>query len=212
MNNEIFEAMIEHCKQARRQPLPMTLHLESRGAEPRRYHGTSGIYRPYRPRWFLIENPSSGLSIEDVRFGACSQYVTHVGGVPAVLYSMADALAMKDSPIEAWKRFEIDSVDALHVGEPIQVFATFAENQGHPEPPDVIRCLWIGDEPKFRKWEAEVAGTMHMVGMSANGPFVKVQTRMGESITVPIKPSDITYLMDKIGKPVKFTLETGDDR
>lgn len=209
--DNIFEAMIEHCKAARRVPLGMTLHLESRGSEARRYHGTGQFYCPFRPRWFLIESPSSGLMIEDVRFGAKSQYMSHAA-VPATLYAMEDALKMLGDPIEKWKRFEIDSVDALHVGEPIQVFATFLENQGHPEPLDVIRCLWIGDEPKFRKWEAQIAGTMHMVGMSVGGPFVEVQTRLGESIRVPIMPADIQFLMDKIGKAVKFTLETGDDR
>jgi hypothetical protein len=212
---EFFDAMVEHCKQARRVPLAFELQDEggragAYGHGAVQYIGRACVQVPFRARWLLIEKPE-GLVIRDVTFGAWSKFPGCTGAVPASLYAMADALKMTGSPVEAWKRFEIDSEDALHVGEKLTVH-TELEEGATPPAGGIVRCLWVGDEPKFRKWEAEVAGTIHEVSMGAHGPLVTVHTRAGDAVRVPIKPSDIPYLMNKIGKAVKFTLETGDDR
>lgn len=211
MSKEFLQASEAFAKRARRLAIGCEVN-------PLRDHSASWVghvdmFRPFVPRWLLIE-PWDGMMIEDVKFGAQSQLGGHQP-VSAALYSVTDAQKLFESPESpAWDRFKFEAADRMPLtpgNGRIQVQLSFRMSP----PPHTINCVFLGDEPSHRNWEIETRGTLVGVSITGNGPMVEVHLSDGfhrhpdvQPVRIPVKPSDIPLLVDRIGRPVRFKLQT----
>lgn len=217
MSKEFLQAAEAFAKRSRRVALGLEIRLPpSSGGY---WHGSAQPYGRFVPRWLLIE-PVEGMIIEDVLFGDQSQLASH-GPVPAALYSMDDAQKLFESPDSpAWDRFKIENHERApldpHQGG-ISVRVSFQDGAKIPNGP--VHCVFLGDEPSFKNWEVETRGTLVGVSMTGAGPMVEVvlgdadysmrQSGLQQApVRIPVKPSDIPLLVDKIGKRIRFKLQT----
>jgi hypothetical protein len=205
MNQEFLQAAHDFAKRSRRVALGFTVMVDRKNCNTEDFQGEAREtpYGRFRPRWLLIE-ASEGVILHDVRFGAASQFAGG-GGLPASLYSVHDAAMLFKSPEDpAWDRFKFE----LGPGEAIEPHQNITLMMSAPTP-RVVHAVFLGDEPAYRNWECIAPGMLTGVMMTGGGPAVEVDLG-GGPVRIPIKPSDIPRLVEKIGKRVKFTLVTED--
>jgi hypothetical protein len=206
MHQEFLEAAEAYAKKARRVAVGLTVECENQSYGTHRWVGHVGTQLPFLPRWFLIE-PVEGMLIHDVRYGQLSQFSSPV---PTALYSMDEALSLLDAPDSpAWDRFKLEPSDGrpLEVGNRITVL--LEETGERKIEKTAIQCVFIGDEPTFRPWKGVLHGIIRAVSMTSEGPIVEVATSTS-TVTIPIMPSDIPKLTEKLGRHVTFKLCTED--
>lgn len=216
MSKEFIEAAKAFAKRSRRVALGIEIFQPSSGGY---WQGSAQQYSGrFVPRWLLIE-AVDGMIIEDVLFGNQSQFAGH-GPVPAELYSIADATKLFESPDSpAWDRFKFENHDRepLDPHQGISVRVSFQDGIKPTMGP--VHCVFLGDEPSFKNWEVETRGTLVGVSVTGAGPMVEVvlgdvdysmrQPGLQQApVRIPIKPSDIPLLVDKIGKRIRFKLQT----
>lgn len=207
--SEFLQAAEAYAKKHRRVMAGVTVKLDQqsyRGNGLRSGIGRACVYLPFMPKWFVMEAPD-GLMIADIKFGAQSQFVNSEP-VPASLYSIDDALELFDSPESpAWDRFRMEPAHGgrIEPSEPLSV--QLEERRPLGGMWNEVHCVFIGNEVSFRRWEASVSGRLKVVSMTAEGPMVEVTHEFG-SMRVPVMPSDLPRLMDKIGARVRFVLST----
>lgn len=211
--NTFLDAMAAYAKKARRTMIPVavTLRKENWRDGARAGTGVAPIYLPFMPRWFLVE-PVAGVLILDVKFGNQSQTLS-VDGIPTAMYSMDEALSLLESPESAaWDRFKLEPAGGEPLGAGHQIAVQMEETEvdgNRPAGDRVVRCVFIGDEPRFSNIKGWVQGTLHAVAMTVDGPIVEVNTQMG-TVKMPIEPGEAPDAMAKLGKRVKFRLSTED--
>lgn len=216
MSKEFLQAVDQFAKRSRRVALGVEVQRKNgRGCEPVQWYGNTPIYHPFDPKWLLIEDVE-GMMINDVKFGNMSQFSGNAP-IPASLYSIGDMKKLFDKPFESppWERFKIQNGDRIPLtpGNIISVDATFPPGR---EPDHSVHCVFIGNEPFHRNWECETRGTLIGVSITGGGPMVEVDlTQRGYGsemppVRIPIKPSDVPLLVDRIGRPVRFKLQTDD--
>jgi hypothetical protein len=211
MSREFVEAVQEYARSGRHSVV--TVAVEFNGGEAA--EGRTEVYVPFQPR-FLVIDTAEDLLISDIRVGAESQ----TSGWPArsiqpySLKTLTELLQSDTAEREpsgkfthpAWDlcRFEVVG-EVVMPGSPL--FVRLAWNRNYdPKGKLTVRCMFIGIEPKFVPWNAEIHGTLHTVAMGPSGPFVQVQTRDGTLLAVPCAAAEVPLLMGKIGKTVQFKM------
>lgn len=210
---DFLESVAAYAKHTRRAMLGVTVHfgtsgqINSEGCRVSEAHNS--VYGRFMPRWFLIES-APDLLIQDVRFGACSQFAGQEP-VPAAMFAMDEALSILDSPDSpAWDRFKLSPSDnePLDGRHGVTVSVHLAETVRRKED-RIVRCVLLGDEVRFRNIGGLIQGILSAVAMTARGPIVEVESPAG-LVKIPIEPSEVASATERIGRPVKFRLSTED--